>query len=110
MVEFVKLSRMMVFALALPIGARTPWPATTPESEGFSPAKLQAFAESLPAHQTKALLVARHGRIVLEWYAPGVTADTRHGTASMAKALVGGMSLLVALDAGRIGVDDPAWK
>jgi len=36
-----------------------------------------------------------------EWYAPGWDADKKHGTASLAKALVGGMSLVLALDDGR---------
>lgn len=36
--------------------------------------------------------------------------DKPHGTASMAKALVGGMSLLVAMSDGLIAPDDPACK
>jgi CubicO group peptidase (beta-lactamase class C family) len=56
------------------------------------------------------LLVVRRGQIVTEWYAPGHTAARRHYTASLAKSLVGGMALLVALGDDRIGVDDLAWR
>ena len=52
----------------------------------------------------------RRGRIVLEWYATGWSAGRPHGTASMAKALVGGMSLAVAMSDGRISPDDLASK
>ncbi|HDY87441.1 MAG TPA: hypothetical protein ENH82_04905, partial [bacterium] len=50
------------------------------------------------------------------WYAPGHGQKKRHGTASLAKALVGGMSLMLALNDGNIAVDDlackyiPQWK
>ena len=100
----------LICLLALPLTAATQWPVAPPADEGFRADRLEALKATLPAHQTAALLVARRGRIVLEWYAPGVTADTRQGTASLAKALVGGMSLLVALDSGRIAPDDAAWK
>jgi CubicO group peptidase (beta-lactamase class C family) len=52
----------------------------------------------------------RNDHVVYEWYAPGVTATTKQGTASLAKALVGGMSLAVAIMDGRISIDDPAAK
>src|ERR1044071_3789471 len=96
--------------MTLPLMGATQWPTAAPAEEGFRTDRLEALKTTLPSHKTVALLVARHGRIVLEWYEPGVTADRRQGTASLAKALVGGMSLLVALDAGRMGVDDPAYK
>src|SRR5689334_12405253 len=96
--------------MALPLGAATAWPVSKPEDEGFRADRLQALKVTLPEHKTAALLIARHGKIVLEWYGSGVTADTKQGTASLAKALVGRMSLLVALDSGRMAIDDPAWK
>jgi len=73
-------------------------------------AKLDALRQDLAARGTKALLIIRHDRIVYEWYAPDHGPERRHYTASLAKALVGGMSLLVALNDGRIGADAPAWK
>jgi len=47
---------------------------------------------------------------VYEWYAPKHGPEKKHYTASLAKALVGGMSLMIALNDGRLSVDDPAWK
>jgi CubicO group peptidase (beta-lactamase class C family) len=86
------------------------WQPASPENRGMSTDGLPALQEGLVCRGTYCLLVARNDRVVWEWYAPGWGAHRPHGTASLAKALVGGMSLLAALDDGRIGVDDPAWK
>lgn len=91
------------------------WQAVAPESQGLRAASLEALKDRLAAN-TKALLVVRRDRIVYEWYGEGHSADARHYTASMAKALVGGVSLGVALTDGRIALDDrvsayvPQWK
>jgi CubicO group peptidase (beta-lactamase class C family) len=86
------------------------WAAISPAEAGLDPAKLEAFRSSLAAHGTTGMLVIRRGRIALEWYAPGWNAGRQHGTASMAKALVGGMSLALAINDGLISPDDPASK
>jgi len=86
------------------------WRTASPESQGFAGAKLEAMRQGLAARQTKAVLVVRNDRIVLEWYAPDHGPEKPHYTASLAKALVGGLSLMLALNDGRIGVDAPAWK
>jgi CubicO group peptidase (beta-lactamase class C family) len=78
--------------------------------EGLSVSKLERLKDQLAARQTTGLLVRRHNQTVYEWYAPGWGPQRRHYTASMAKSLVGGMSLLVALNDGRISPDDLAWK
>jgi CubicO group peptidase (beta-lactamase class C family) len=86
------------------------WAAISLPDAGLNPAKLEAWQSSLAAHGTTGLIVIRRGRIALEWYAPGWDANRPHGTASMAKALVGGMSLALAISDGRISPDDPASK
>ncbi len=86
------------------------WTAIPPAEAGFDPAKLEAWRANLAAHRTTGLVVIRRGRIALEWYAPEWDANRPHGTASMAKALVGGMSLAVAMSDGRISPDDLASK
>jgi CubicO group peptidase (beta-lactamase class C family) len=86
------------------------WQTATPESQGLSSRKLDALKDRLAAHKTKALLVVRNDRIVCEWYAPDHAAGKTHYTASLAKAIVGGLSLAVALSDGRIGLDDRAAK
>src|SRR5262249_34253946 len=107
------------FVLLLAVACRAAdfsWATVTPAQEGFSETRLNAAKDRLAAHKTRAFLVLRHDRIVYEWYAPGSGPETLQGTASLAKALVGGMSLLAALDSGRIALDDlaskyiPAWK
>src|SRR5439155_18679652 len=85
-------------------------PTVSPGEAGLDQAKLEAWRNSLAAHRTTGLIVIRRGRIALEWYAPDWDKDRPHGTASMAKALVGGMSLAVAMSAGRISPDDPASR
>lgn len=73
-------------------------------------AKLDQAREALAARRTQSFLVMRDGRIVYEWYAPGHGAEKRHYIASASKAVVGGISLMLAMADGRIAADDPAWK
>lgn len=87
-----------------------PWRIAAPESQGFSSAKLDALRTDLATRRTKAFLVIRNDTIVCEWYAPDQSAVTKFGTASLAKAIVGGLSLAVALNDGRLALDDPAAK
>ena len=82
----------------------------SPADAGLNPAKLEAWRAGLAAHRTTGLILVRRGRIALEWYAAEWSADRPHGTASMAKALVGGVSLALAMNDGRISPDDPASK
>jgi CubicO group peptidase (beta-lactamase class C family) len=92
------------------------WQKSTPESQGMSGAKLDALKDELARRRTRALLVIRNDKIVYEWYAAGVDANTKQGTASLAKALVGGLSLGVAISDKLIALDDlaakyiPDWK
>jgi CubicO group peptidase (beta-lactamase class C family) len=92
------------------------WQSITPAEAGFNTAKLETLQRDLAAHKTSAFLVIRRGKIAYEWYAPGNGPEKRQGTASLAKALVGGLSLLIAMNDGRIAPDDlavkyiPAWK
>lgn len=105
-------------ALAAPALAQPPaqaphnfeWQTATPESQGMSSQKLEALKNVMIKKKTRALLIIRNDKIVLEWYAADNTASTTQGTASLAKALVGGMSLAVAMSDGRIALDDPAAK
>jgi CubicO group peptidase (beta-lactamase class C family) len=92
------------------------WQTSSPESQGFSSQALQRFQADLASRKTKALLVIRDDQIVHEWYAEGHDRDKPHYTASLAKAIVGGLSLGVALTDGRIALADkvskyvPQWK
>ena len=90
--------------------AQFEWKTAPPQSHGFSADRLNQLTKSLEGKNTKALLVVRNDRIICEWYANGHGQDKKHYTASLAKALVGGMSLLVALNDGLVAPDDPACK
>src|SRR6185295_2831888 len=96
--------------LASPGQATFTWSTATPESQGMSTSKLDAMRSGLQSRGTSHLLVIRNDKIVHEWYASGQSRTTKHGTASSSKALVGGVSLGVAIDDGLITLDDPATK
>ncbi len=86
------------------------WQTVYPESQRMDGRRLEAMRDTLAERGTRSLLVVRNDEILHEWYAPGRGRTARHYTASLAKALVGGMSLLLALADGRMDVDDPACK
>jgi CubicO group peptidase (beta-lactamase class C family) len=86
------------------------WQTATPESQGLSSRKLEALKDELAKLKTRAFLVVRHDRIVYERYAGGHDAGKKQGTASLAKAVVGGLSLAVAISDGGVSLDDPASK
>ena len=76
----------------------------------MSRAALHAWKDRLAALKTNALLVIRHDKIVYEWYAEGHGPERKQGTASLSKAIVGGTSLMVALQDRRLQADDLASK
>ncbi len=92
------------------------WETETPESQGMSSVKLKILKDALAQRNSKAFLVIRNDKIVYEWYAKGHSRTAKHHTASMAKALVGGVSLAIAMNDGRISLDSVAadfispWK
>jgi CubicO group peptidase (beta-lactamase class C family) len=81
----------------------------------MSSSKLAALKRSLAAHSTTMFLVVRNDAIVCEWYASKYNQTTKYSEASMAKGLVGGVALALALSDGRLSVDEsavdlvPAW-
>ncbi len=105
------LAVLAAACLASSAGAAEPfeWRSANPESEGMSSAGLEKLRKGIEK-STKALLVIRNDKVVLEWYAEGTKPTDKQGTASLAKALVGGLSLAVAVNDGLIKFDDPAWK
>jgi CubicO group peptidase (beta-lactamase class C family) len=86
------------------------WTTATPESQRLSGSRLESFWTDLRVRRTTALLVFRNDRIIFERYAEDYSRTRPHYTASMAKALVGGVSLAVALSDARISLDDAACK
>lgn len=107
---------LLAFALMLSVPATAAeskpfeWQPDAPAAQGMSADRLNDMRDALAKRGTKALLVIRHDRVVLEWYADGHGADVKHYTASLAKSVVGGVSLAVAMTDGRIAPDDPVAK
>ena len=86
------------------------WEPGDPASSGFDETRLYALRDDLMRRGTRALLVARGDRVVLEAYAPGFGPRSLFGTASLAKAIVGGTALLLAVQDGLVSLDDPASR
>lgn len=112
---FAASLRRLAFACALAVAASLPaapfeWQTDAPEKHGLSDAALEALREGLAGRSTKALLIVHDDRIVFEWYAEGHSATKPHFSASMAKALVGGTAVAVAIHDGVLALDDPAAK
>jgi CubicO group peptidase (beta-lactamase class C family) len=84
------------------------WQSAPPEEHNLVAGKLATMWDDLAQRGTAALLIARSDRIVYERYADDWHGDKRHYTASLAKAVVGGLALALAMDDGLIAPDDPA--
>ena len=83
------------------------WQAGAP---GLSREKLEKLRQGLAERGTKALIVMRRDQIALEWYAEDSGRDKTHYTASMAKGIVGGLSLALAIEDGKLKAEDSASK
>src|SRR5215470_7646249 len=83
---------------------------STAAAQSVDSAAIERFRDNLAAKNARALYVVKDGKVILEWYADGVTATDRQGEASLSKALVGGMSLLLATADGPNHPTDAAAK
>lgn len=82
---------MLVPWMALGVSvAAQPLPEATPESQGMRSGTLQAMSERVreAGWDVRSILVARNGRLVLEWYAGGVSRDHNHNVFSVTKTVV----------------------
>lgn len=105
---FLLLDTPMTIALLHAGASPWDWTSASPESQGISSQKLDALKDDLAVRKTKAFLVLHDDKLIYEWYAPDHSAMKPHYTASMAKAIVGGLALGVAMSDGRISLDDKA--
>lgn len=105
------LCTLLCALLSAPLPARAfEWQTAEPAALGLDPAALEDLRAHLFAHRTKAFLLVCDDRIVAEHYAADHGAAKTHFTASLAKAIFGGLSLAVALDDGLLTLDTPASK
>ncbi len=100
----------LAVAQAAPAKLGAEWPTATPEAYDLSGPRLEGAWRGMLTQNTTTLLVIRSDHVVFERYVAGYSRTTPHFTASLAKALVGGMSLMVAMADGRIRPEDPASR
>jgi CubicO group peptidase (beta-lactamase class C family) len=86
------------------------WQYALPESQGMHTNKLEDQWKELKKRNTCAFLVIRDDKVVYEHYTEGYGRNIRHYTASVAKAVVGGLALMLAMQDGLIDMDDFACK
>ena len=73
-------------------------------------AVLREMGDELFRRNTQALMVVYNDKVVYERYLPDWNRYKPHGSASAAKGVVGGLSLMLAMHDGLIDLDDPAYK
>lgn len=94
------------------------WPVSTLEKEGIDQATIEKFVQklidmpqdSISTSQVHSLLIARHGKLVLEEYFHGFDRDTPHDTRSAAKSWTN-VLIGAAMQAGvPIRLDTPVYE
>lgn len=86
------------------------WGRSSAGAAGFDAEKLDRLQTELEEKGTKSLLIIRNGKIAHEWYADQWDRNRKHYSASLAKSLVGGLSLMLAFEDGEIFLDAPACR
>ncbi|HEY0946767.1 MAG TPA: serine hydrolase [Opitutaceae bacterium] len=93
---------------ATPLGDT--WPVAAPAAHGLSAARLEGSWLAMEQLESMTFLVIKSDHVVFERYAGGYSRTKPHYTASLAKALVGGTSLIVAMGDGLISPAEPAAR
>ena len=86
------------------------FPTAKPESFGIDIELLQEHADELFRRGSEVYLVVYNDTVVYERYLPEWNRYRPHGTASAAKGIMGGLSLMLAIHDGLIDLDDFAHK
>lgn len=106
------------YRYAPPVQLDDGWPVSTLEQEGIDQAMVEAFVQKLVdmkqegvgTSQVHSLLIARHGRLVLEEYFHGFDRDTPHDTRSASKSWTN-VLIGAAMQAGvPIRLDTPVYE
>jgi CubicO group peptidase (beta-lactamase class C family) len=113
-IKNIILSTICLFAVA----QQQPFdlPVVDPGIFRIDPDMLQAHADELFRRDTKAYMIIASDKIVYERYAADFDRYKTHYTASAAKGIMGGLSLMLAMHDGLIDLDDlackyiPQWK
>lgn len=84
------------------------WESAQPEAAGFDPAILSDLGNQMAELGTQALLIAKDGKIVHEYYAPDFGPNHRLWLSAAGKAIAASIALAVELDAGLVELDSLA--
>ena len=79
---------------AAPVWPTQQWPTSTPEAQGMDSAALAKLLAFGTSRSLDSLLIARHGRIVLDAYYAPYTPDIPHAVNSSTKAVVGTLAAI----------------
>jgi CubicO group peptidase (beta-lactamase class C family) len=74
------------------------WQTSSPEQQGIDSAALARLVEFGQSRSLDSLLIARHGRIVLDAYYAPYTADIPHVVNSVTKAVIGTLTAIALKD------------
>ena len=90
-------------------GTAPPWAPAAAADSTIDPAALEAAATWAEAQNSVALLVLHDGRLVLERYWQGMSADQPWSGRAMSRSLVG-LAYGFAVADGRVSLDDPVER
>jgi CubicO group peptidase (beta-lactamase class C family) len=102
-VPFVFAASICCAATNASIGAEAVWPTkqwqtSTPEQQGMDSTALAGLVEFGTSHRLDSLLIARHGKIVLDAYYAPYSADLPHVINSATKAVIGTLTAIANKD------------
>lgn len=105
------------YAYRAPLAKDDGWPVSTLEVEKIDQPAIERFVQMLidepmanvHTQEIHAVLVARHGKLVLEEYLHGTDGDALHDTRSAAKSLTSVLVGAAMQDGARIGPDTPVY-
>lgn len=86
------------------------WQTSTPEEQGMSSAALAGLLDFGMTLSFDSLLIARHGKIVLDAYYDGRTADLLHRMNSATKAVIGTLAAIAYKDGLLDSLNHPALE
>ena len=106
------------YRYAPPLQLDDGWPVSTLDKEGIDRAGIEKFVQklidmpqdSVSASQVHSLLIARHGKLVLEEYFHGYDRDTPHDTRSASKSWTNVLIGAAMLSGTAIGLDTPVYR
>src|SRR5947209_4279519 len=85
-------------AAAAPVWPTRQWQTSTPEEQGIESAALAGLLDFGASRSLDSLLLARHGRIVLDAYYAPYTAEIPHRINSATKAVIGTLLAIAQKD------------